>query len=229
VAHIHLQDGTLPLAWAAFWWALALLPVLGAVLLLRRRPFEPARLTLAALVTATVFALFQVEIPVLGGVHLSLMPLAGILLGPLLGVLAALVANIFSAAVGHGGWSVIGANLLLNTLELTVAYAVFRATAGTRASVFARGTAATFLALVAGTAAMIGIVVVSGIQGTQQGPEAIAESMLLVGAANLAVGAVEAVVTGYLLAYLARVRPDILGLRPRSRPAPGPLPEGAPL
>ena len=229
MAHIHLQDGTLPLEWAALWWALALLPVLAAVLLLRRRPFEPARLTLAALVTATVFALFQVEIPVLGGVHLSLMPLAGILLGPLLGVLAALVANIFSAAVGHGGWSVIGANLLLNTLEMTVAYGLFHATARTRAPVFARGTASTFLALAASTAAMVGIVVVSGIQGAHQGPEAIAESMLLVGAANLAVGAVEAVVTGYLLAYLARVRPDILGLRPRARPALAMSPGGAPL
>ena len=229
MAHIHLQDGTLPLFWAAFWWLLALIPIGISVALLRRRPFEPARLTLAALCTATVFALFQVEIPVLGGVHLSLMPLIGILLGPLLGTLAALVANVFSAAVGHGGWSVIGANLLLNSIELTVAYAVFRATARGRASVFARGTGATFLALLAGTAVMVGIVVVSGIQGTAQGPEAILESMLLVGAANLVVGTVEAVVTGYLLAYLARVRPDILGLRPRPRPGPGAAPEGAPL
>lgn len=229
MAHIHLQDGTLPLLWAAIWWALALVPIGVALVLLRRRPFEPARLTLAALCTATIFALFQVEIPVLGGVHLSLMPLAGILLGPLLGVLAALVANIFSAAVGHGGWSVIGANLLLNTIELSIAYAVFRVTARTRASVFARGSGATLLALVAGTAAMVGIVVVSGIQGTEQGGEAIATSMLLVGAANLAIGAVEAVVTGYLLAYLARVRPDILGLRPRPRPAPVAAPESTPL
>src|SRR5512138_2441267 len=128
MAHIHLQDGTLPLLWAALWWGLALVLIGASVRRLRRRPFEPARLTLAALCTATVFALFQVEIPILGGVHLSLMPLTGILLGPMLGILAALVVNVFSAAVGHGGWTVIGANLLVNTTELVTAYAIFRAT-----------------------------------------------------------------------------------------------------
>lgn len=229
MAHIHLQDGTLPLFWAALWWFLGLVLIAISLHQLRRRPFEPARLTLAALCTATVFALFQVEIPILGGVHLSLMPLTGILLGPMLGILAALVANVFSAAVGHGGWTVIGANLLVNTTELVTAYAIFRVTAHGRVSIFARGAGATFLALLAGTLVMIGIVVVSGIQGVHQGGEAIAQSMLLVGAANLAVGAVEAVVTGYLLSYVARVRPDILGLLPRPRPGPAPTPEGAPL
>ena len=229
MAHIHLQDGTLPLFWAAIWWALGLVLIGISIRLLRRRPFEPARLTLAALCTATVFALFQVEIPIFGGVHLSLMPLTGILLGPMLGIIAALVANVFSAAVGHGGWTVIGANLLVNTTELATAYAIFRVTAHTHASVFARGAGATFLALLAGTLVMIGIVVVSGIQGVTQGEAAIAQSMLLVGAANLAVGAVEAVVTGYLLSYLARVRPDILGLKPRPRPSLTGTAEGAPL
>ncbi|MEN6343263.1 MAG: energy-coupling factor ABC transporter permease [Methanospirillum sp.] len=229
MAHIHLQDGTLPLFWAALWWGLALVLLGVSLYLLRRRPFDPARLTLAALCTATVFALFQVEIPVFGGVHLSLMPLTGILLGPMLGVLAALVANVFSAAVGHGGWTVIGANLLVNTTELVTAYAIFRATAHTRASIFARGASATFIALVASTLVMIGIVTVSGIQGVTQGEAAIAESMVVVGAANLIVGAFEAVLTGYLLSYLARVRPDILGLSPRLRPAPIAPTEGAAL
>lgn len=229
MAHIHLQDGTLPFFWAALWWALALVLVGASIAVLRRRPFEPAKLTLTALCTATVFALFQIEIPVFGGVHLSLMPLSGILLGPMLGVLAALVANVFSAAVGHGGWTVIGANLLVNATEIVVAYAIFRATARTTASVFARGASATFLGLCASTLVMIGIVTVSGIQGVTQGEAAIAESMLIVGAANLVVGAVEAVVTSYLLSYLARVRPDILGLRPRLRPGLAGMKESAPL
>lgn len=228
MAHIHLQDGTLPLFWAALWWALGLALIGISIRLLRRRPFEPARLTLTALCTATVFALFQVEIPIFGGVHLSLMPLTGILLGPMLGIIAALVTNIFSAAMGHGGWTVIGANMLVNTTELVTAYAIFRVTSHGRASIFARGAGATFLALLAGTLVMIGIVVVSGIQGVNQGAEAIAQSMLLVGAVNLAVGTVEAFVTGYLLSYLARVRPDILGLQPRPRPGLVGTPEGAP-
>ncbi|MEN6516800.1 MAG: energy-coupling factor ABC transporter permease [Methanospirillum sp.] len=217
MAHIHLQDGTLPFAWAAFWWALALLLLAVCLVRLRRRPLEPGPVTLAAFCTATVFALSQVEIPILGGVHLSLMPLSGILLGPLLGSVVALVANIFSAAVGHGGWSVIGANILVNATEIGTAWAVFRATAGRQGSVFVRGAGATFLALFAGTLVMIGIVSVSGIQGVTEGAGAVASGLVVIGAINLGVGAVEAIVTGYLLAYLARVRPDILGERPIAR------------
>lgn len=218
MAHIHLQDGTLPFAWAALWWALALVLLAVCLVLLRRRPLDPGRVTLAAFCTATVFALFQVEIPILGGVHLSLMPLTGVLLGPLLGSVVALVANIFSAGVGHGGWSVIGANVLVNASEIGTAWAVFRGTAGWRGRVFARGAGATFLALFVGNLVMIGIVLVSGIQGVTGGTGAIASGLLLIGAINLGVGAIEAVVTGYLLSYLARVRPDILGERPAPRP-----------
>lgn len=218
MAHIHLQDGTLPFAWAALWWALALVLLAVCLVLLRRRPLDPGRVTLAAFCTATVFALFQVEIPILGGVHLSLMPLTGVLLGPLLGSVVALVANIFSAGVGHGGWSVIGANVLVNASEIGTAWAVFHGTAGWRGRVFARGAGATFLALFVGNLVMIGIVLVSGIQGVTGGTGAIASGLLLIGAINLGVGAIEAVVTGYLLSYLARVRPDILGERPAPRP-----------
>ncbi len=225
MAHIHLQDGTLPFAWAVLWWALALVLLTVCLVQLRRRPLEPGRLTLAALCTATVFALFQVEIPILGGVHLSLMPLVGILLGPLLGTVVALVANIFSAAIGHGGWSIIGANVLVNATELITAWAVFRGTAGRSGSVFARGASATFLALFAGNLVMIGIVLVSGIQGVTGGTSAILSALLLIGAVNLTVGAVEAVVTGYLVAFIARVRPDILGERPV--PSSAPAAEGA--
>lgn len=221
MAHIHLQDGTLPFTWVAIWWALALVLLAVCLVQLRRRPLEPGRLTLAALCTATVFALFQVEIPVLGGVHLSLMPLVGVLLGPLLGTVVALVVNIFSTAIGHGGWSIIGANVLVNATELITAWAVFRGTAGRSGSFFVRGAGATFLALFAGNLVMIGIVLVSGIQGVTGGTSALVSSLLLIGAINLAVGAVEAVVTGYLVAYLARVRPDILGERPAQPPAPG--------
>jgi cobalt/nickel transport system permease protein len=217
VAHIHLQDGTLPFAWAALWWAIALVLLAVCLVRLRGRPLEPGPVTLAAFCTATVFALSQIEIPILGGVHLSLMPLSGILLGPLLGSVVALVANVFSAAVGHGGWSVIGANVLVNVTEIATAWTFFRTTGGGRASVFVRGAGATFLALFAGTLVMIGIVAVSGIQGVTQGTDAIATGLVAIGAINLAVGGVEAIVTGYLLAYLARVRPDILGERPVQR------------
>ena len=213
MAHIHLQDGSLPLEWLALWWALSLAILAVCLLRLRRQRLDPSRITLAALCTATVFALFQISIPIFGGVHLSLMPLVGILLGPFLGPLVALIVNLFSAAIGHGGWGLIGANLLVNAVEIVVAYAVYRGTERRLDSVPVRGAAATFLALFAGNLAMIGIVLVSGIQGVSQSASATAAGLAVIGAINMGVGAVEAIVSGYLLAYISRVRPEILGRR----------------
>jgi cobalt/nickel transport system permease protein len=213
MAHIHLQDGAFPIEWLVLWWVLALGLLVVLLVRLRRRRVEPRQLTLAALCTATVFALFQVSIPIFGGVHLSLMPLVGVLLGPLLGTVVALVVNIFSALIGHGGWGLIGANLLVNIVELSVAYLCFHRTANRVESVFVRGTASTFLALLAGNLAMIGIVLVSGIQGVAQETLSIATGLAVIGAINMGVGAVEAVVTGYLLAYIGRVRPELIGGR----------------
>jgi len=212
VAHIHLQDGSLPFEWAVTWWALSTLILAACIYLLRREALGSRRLSMAALCAAAIFSLFQVEIPVFGGVHLSLMPLGGILLGPLLGTIVALVINIFSAAIGHGGWSLIGANLLVNVTELVVAWGIWKGSGRTgRMSVTSRGAGATFAALFAGNLVMIGIVLISGIQGVSQDTSAIARGLTVLAAANLAIGAVEAVVTAYLVGYLARVRPDILG------------------
>ena len=211
MAHIHLQDGSLPIEWLGVWWAIAIIILIVCLVRLRRRELEPSRLTLAALCTATVFALFQVNIPIFGGVHLSLMPLVGILLGPFLGPIVALVVNLFSAAIGHGGWSLIGTNLIVNTIEIVTAWAVFQGTARWQDSYVVRGTAAVFVSLLAGNLAMLGIVLISGLQGVTQGIAATATGLAVIGAVNMAVGAVEAVLCGYLLAYIARMRPGMLG------------------
>lgn len=211
MAHIHLQDGSLPVEWLAVWWTISIVLLLVCLVHLRKRELEPARLTLAALCTATVFAIFQVSLPIFGGVHLSLMPLVGILLGPFLGPIVALVVNLFSAAIGHGGWGLIGANLIVNTIEIITAWAVYRGTSRWRDSVMVRGTAAVLVALFAGNLAMILIVLVSGLQGVSQGLAATAAGLVVIGAVNMSVGAVEAILCGYLLAYIARVRPGILG------------------
>jgi hypothetical protein len=63
-----------------------------------------------AFITWLSFAIFQVNIPFAGGVHMNLTPLIGILAGPSIGSLIVLIVNILSAAIGHGGWGLIGAN-----------------------------------------------------------------------------------------------------------------------
>ena len=165
-------------------------------------------ITLAGLLTAAAFAVFQIEIPVLG-VHLSLTPLVGIVAGPAIGGVIFLIVNIFSAAIGHEGWTIIGANLLINMVEVISAYFVYRWIARSIKikTVYSAGIAA-FVALFLGNVAMMAIILVSGVQGKAT-VELSELSVLAV--ANIIMAVVEAFVTGYIVAYIQKVRPDMLG------------------
>jgi cobalt/nickel transport system permease protein len=211
MAHIHLEDGAFSLFWVIVWWAAAIMIVGISLYLLRsEKRTDSRKITIAAFCTAATFAIFQVEIPVAGGIHLSITPLVGILTGPAIGCLIVFVVNIMNAAIGHGGWSMIGANTLVNFTEVLVAFSLFFLLGKVTKSPFARAAAATFGALVCGTIVMVGIILVSGVQGVTQSPASVLAGLSLVIAINLAVAVVEAMITGFVVTFLQRVRPDIL-------------------
>jgi cobalt/nickel transport system permease protein len=211
MAHIHLEDGSFPLFWVIVWWAAAIVLVGISLYLLRsKKGIDSRKITLAAFCTAATFAIFQVEIPVAGGIHLSITPLVGILTGPAVGCLIVFIVNIMNAAIGHGGWSMIGANTLVNITEVVVAFLLFSLLGKITKSPFARAAIATFGGLVCGTIVMVGIILVSGVQGVTQGSATILAGLSLVIAINLAVAVLESMVTGFVVTFLQRVRPDIL-------------------
>ena len=164
MAHIHLEDGSFSLFWVLAWWIIALC-FIGVALVLLRSKFkpEPKMITIAAFVTAAAFAIFQVQIPIAGGVHVNLTPLIAILTGPVIGTLVVLIANILSAAIGHGGWGLVGANVLVNFSEVLVAWLVFKGMKKITEDLFSRAGVATFAGLFAGNLVMIAIILVSGI------------------------------------------------------------------
>jgi cobalt/nickel transport system permease protein len=128
MAHIHLPDGAFYIQWIITWWIIAII-ILGLCLywLKKVKKIDNKTITLAAMLTAASFAIFQISIPLFGGVHMNLTPLIGMLAGPAIGGIIVLIVNIFSAAIGHGGWGMIGANLLVNVTEVTVAYGIYKA------------------------------------------------------------------------------------------------------
>ncbi|MDD5143827.1 energy-coupling factor ABC transporter permease [Methanoregula sp.] len=212
MAHIHLEDGAFSLTWVLVWWLLALVCIGIALWILRSKGRkDTGRITLAAFVTAAAFALFQVNIPLFGGVHLNLTPLVGILAGPVLGSLVVLVINILSAAIGHGGWGLVGANVLVNLAEVLVAFAVFRGSRTFLPDLFSRAGIATFAGLFTGNLIMIGIILVSGVQGVTQSPEQVLAGLSLIVAVNMGVAVIEALLSGLIVRYIGNVRPDLLG------------------
>jgi cobalt/nickel transport system permease protein len=210
VAHIHLPDGSFTLFWVLVWWACAL-PLIGAAIWLSRKGgLDSRKITVTGFVTAAAFAAFLVEVPLFGGVHLNLTPLIGILVGPVLGSLVVFIVNILSAATGHGGWGLIGANSLVNFSEVLIAWLAFRGSKRVTANLFSRAGIAAFAGLFMGNLVMVAIILISGIQGVSQPLPQILAGLSIIVAVNLGAAIIEAFLTGFIVEYIGRVRPGIL-------------------
>ncbi|MGZ4902646.1 MAG: energy-coupling factor ABC transporter permease [Halobacteriota archaeon] len=209
MAHIHLPDGVFSIQWVLFWWLLALALLFAALMVSRRHTIALQRLAVAGMLAAASFAIFQINVPYAGGVHMNLTPLIGILAGPALGSLIIFIVNVLSAAVGHGGWGLIGANTIINMSEIFVAFYVFKATQD-RLEMFTRGALAAIAGLLVGNAVFVLIILVSGIQGTQLSGVSLLLYVIQVPILNFIVAVVEAIVTGFVVDYLAKVRPDLI-------------------
>lgn len=212
MAHIHLEDGAFTLPWVILWWIVAFALIGVALWSLRSGGTNnQKRITVAAFVTAAAFAVFQINIPLFGGVHMNLTPLIGILAGPVLGSLVVLVINILSAAIGHGGWGLVGANVLVNLSEVVVAFLIFRGARVLIPDLFSRAGIATFAGLFCGNIMMVAVILISGIQGVAQTTGQVLTGLSLIIAVNMGVAVIEALLTGLIVRYIGRIRPDILG------------------
>lgn len=215
MAHIHLGEGSFPL-WALALWTIVGVTLIGAVVYrVRKNGIETRQIALAGIAAAASFAIFQLNIPVWGGIHMNLTGLVGILAGPLLGALIALVVNIFSAALGHGAIGLLGANTLVNATEAIVAYYAFQALLSRDWDVFPASASAATLGLSMGALIMGVIIVVSGVNGS-----ALPRSDLTIAVAgmvgiNLGVAVIEGLLTGFIVQFLASIRPDLVGLGER--------------
>jgi len=211
LAHIHLEDGSFTLFWVALWWMIALVVIAAAIVWVRSvKKTDNRKITLAAFCTAAAFAIFQVSLPLFGGVHLNLTPLIGILAGPAFGSLIVLIINILSAAIGHGGWGLVGANLLVNVTEVLVAYGTWSVLKRVFSGAFARAGIATLLGLSCGNLAMIAIILVSGVQGVSQTSSQILAGLTLIAGVNMGAAVIEAFITGMIIAAIIKARPDLL-------------------
>jgi cobalt/nickel transport system permease protein len=211
MAHIHLPDGAFSIQWIITWWIIAII-ILGLCLywLKKVKKIDNKTITLAAMLTAASFAIFQISIPLFGGVHMNLTPLIGMLAGPAIGGIIVLIVNIFSAAIGHGGWGMIGANLLVNVTEVTVAYGIYKTLGKINLDTFSKAGIGTITGVLFGNITMILIILISGIQGVNQDIPNTLYGLSLLAAVNMGVAIIESFITGYVVSYIKRVRPDML-------------------
>ena len=214
MAHVHLEDGAVSIQWLVLWNLAALAIIVLALYALRRAKVPPRKLAIAAMCVSVGFAIIQIEIPVFGGLHLNLTPFIGILVGPALGTVCVLVINVFSAAVGHGGWGMIGANTIVNAVEVLIGYYLYKVMrTRLHASRFASGFTGTSVALTVSAFLAVAIIAVSGIQGSNVSRDQTVLNLLVLAIADVVTGIAEGIMTGYIVSFVGRVRPDLLGER----------------
>ena len=220
MAHVHLEDGAFSPLWLLIWSAIAAILITIALLANRRKEIPPRKIAIAAMCVSVGFAVFMVEVPTpVGPVHMNFTPLIGMLAGPGLGSLVALVINIFGAAIGHGGWGMVGPNSIVNIVEVVIGYYTFRFFKTiSKTGDFWSGFSVATIALTISAFLVVLIVSVSEIQGSNLTRGETLNNMLILAVANVVAAVVEGTVTGYIVSFLGRVRPDLLAAIAASPP-----------
>lgn len=232
MSHLHFPDGVLPI-W--LWASGFVLTFLFLFIFFRgfdlRKNFT--RLPLLGLFSAVMFLAMSFElVPI--AYHINLSVVAGILLGPALGFLAIFIVNTFSAFLGHGGITVIGLNTITMGFEAIAGYYIFLLLRKTLHNYFPLTFVTTFVTLFLSTLFTLGVVylgtqnlgellhagdggIISLELGTPKGvqkeivPTVDFRKFITLALPLGFIGwALESTISGFLLSYLARAKPDIL-------------------
>ena len=181
----------------------ALAAAVGTAVGLRR--LGPERVPQAGLLSAVFFVASLVQVPVgPSSVHLVLTGLLGLVLGwaafPALLVALILQAAFFSI----GGFTTLGLNTVIMALPAVICYYLFRraAAADSEWLVLCAGFAAGATAVLLGASITTGVLILAGKEFSALAP--------LILAVHLPSAAVEGLVTGSIVVFIRKVRPELL-------------------
>jgi cobalt/nickel transport system permease protein len=217
---VHISDGILTTPWLAAGFALA--AVLVALGSLRVRDEEIPRI---ALLTAAFFVASLLHIRVgPTSVHLLFNGLVGVILGRRapLAILVGLFLQV--ALIGHGGFLTLGVNTCVMAIPALLAGGLF-ALARPRRTEEERGGRLVrefVLGCVVGAGAVMLTAVLNALVLLWGGAEDWRSLAVVVLLSHLPVAAVEAIIVGFTVSFLARVKPEMLGMPGCEEPWAGP-------
>lgn len=210
---LHIPDGFLSLPVAVIFWVVALGLIAIAV---RRTQSElgERQIPLMGLMAAFIFAAQMINFPVAGGTsgHLLGGALAAITLGPWAAMIVmASVIGVQALLFQDGGLIVMGANIFnMGLLTALIGYGLYRSAAGARPSVrLAMAGLAAWLSVMAGALATALQLWLSGTALLR----VVVPAMLGV---HALIGIGEALITVAALAFISRVRPDLIEAQRRA-------------
>jgi len=224
---MHIPDGVLPV-WlvAAGWVATAL--ILAFCIKRSAGTDLKRKIPLLGIISAIMIVGMTLEIVPIA-YHINLTVLAGIVLGPSLAFIAVFIVDLLISMFGHGGVTVVGLNTIIIGAEAVLGYYLFQFIRGVTGnkSMFWASSAAALLSLFLSTLIMLGVVYLSHIS-----PERMGNIGHFISGAGSGINfprfaktvfvlsplgwILESVITGLVVKYVFRVRPDLI-LEERAR------------
>jgi cobalt/nickel transport system permease protein len=205
---MHIPDGFLSPGVALALWCVSIAAVLLATRHVQRELGE-RQIPLMGIIAAFIFAAQMINFPVAGGTsgHLLGGALAAIVLGPWAGVLVMTAVIVLQGLLFQdGGLLVMGANIVnMGLVTILIGFGLFRAAAGR-----GRGTRLA-VAGVAAWLSVIGAALATALELWLSGTSALALVMPAMLGVHAVIGVGEALITVAALAFIAQVRPDLLG------------------
>lgn len=214
---MHIQDGFLTGKWVVGWFGASSLFLTRGIFEIKRKAdkemmFKP----LLGLISAAVFfiSLLPIPVPITGtSSHPTGTPLAAILLGPFVSSVLAVVALLLQALFfAHGGLSTLGANTFsMGVTGSFVGFGVYRICKKS-------GLSPVISAGIAGFIGDISVYCVTSFQLATGMPGASTAHFLpkfytfimLFMPTQLPLAVLEGLITGGMVSYISKVRPDIL-------------------
>jgi len=198
---MHISDGILSTPVSIGGYAIAI-----GISALSARKMQMDEVPKVSVVTAVFFVASLIHIPIgPTSVHLILNGLAGVILGwsAFISIFFGLILQ--SLLLQHGGITAIGVNACIMGLPAFAAYGIFKVRLLTR---FRHKEAA--FGAIAGAAAVLMAAILLALALITAGEEFISIAKLAV-LAHIPVIIVEGIIVGFCAAFLARVKPEILG------------------
>jgi len=211
---MHIPDGLMAPEIVAVGWVVALVAIAIAVMKVDRK-IDDKTVPLMAVLAAGIFVAQMLNFPIFGGTtgHLLGAALAAVLVGPFAAVIIVTVILLIQClAFGDGGLTALGLNLMnmavIAPLVAWLAYKPF-AERNDKIGVLVAAWASVFAASIAATIELVGSF---GLSGGAYGIEAaIAVPSMLGYHAIIGIG--EAIITGGIYLYLAKVAPEVIKTR----------------
>src|SRR5215469_8715110 len=205
---VHIFDGVLKNPWLAGGFILS-----GLLALLASYRVSEEEIPRIALLSAAFFVASLMHLPVgPTSVHLLLNGLVGVVLGRRAPLAILIGLGLQAALLGHGGFSTIGVNACVMTLPALLAGWMFAALhrlpwiqRKNRALLWASG-------CVIGMTTVLATLVLNAAVLLWGGAEDWHQIVWLVFFAHLPLVALEGVVLGFTVSFLARVKPEMLGM-----------------